>query len=114
MAPKLRKINKKQKLESVNLTNFDCALCPICCSILIEPVTTPCGHHFCLNCFNETVNNASLCCPLCRTRISSWLRVARKENNLINLPLWNEIQTKFGSYVQSKLAGNEGDIDNSK
>lgn len=41
--------------------------CPICLSILVEPVTTKCGHNFCFSCLEQLEENTTnKKCPLCR------------------------------------------------
>ena len=39
--------------------------CPICMEICAEPIVTPCGHFFCLQC-QTTVTSLGMACPLCR------------------------------------------------
>ena len=69
MAPKRKasgdKVKKKKNVEDLCLSDV---MCPICLSIMIEPVLMPCNHMLCLPCFNETVDQTSLQCPLCRKR----------------------------------------------
>ncbi|XP_069103655.1 E3 ubiquitin-protein ligase rnf168-like [Argopecten irradians] len=86
----------------------DC-MCPICMSILIEPVTMPCSHTLCMPCFKQNVEEASLSCPLCRTRISVWARRATKNGNLVNEKLWNTIKTSYRDKVDKRLAGDDDD-----
>ncbi|KAJ8934645.1 hypothetical protein NQ314_013244 [Rhamnusium bicolor] len=86
-------------------------LCPICRSILIEPVSLPCSHGFCSSCFDGTMENANLVCPLCRIRIGSWLRKAKKEAKLVNEELWNAIKDKFPQQVKNKLNGIDEDFE---
>ena len=87
-------------------------MCPICLSILIEPVRMPCSHILCMTCFTSNVDQSSLCCPICRARISSWCRKATKQNTLVETQLWQFIQKKFGGNVASRLAGvDEVDVD---
>ena len=87
-------------------------MCPICLSILIEPVRMPCAHILCMTCFTSNVDQASLCCPICRARISSWCRRATKQNKLIEPDLWEFIQKRFEGNVASHLAGvDEEDVD---
>lgn len=107
MAPKRsRKTNLGvENIDKYNNIILDDVLCPICRSILIEPVTLPCNHVFCLSCFNGSMENNTLTCPLCRIRIGSWLRIARKENKLVNNVLWQKIQSKFSTEIQKKKAG---------
>uniref|UniRef100_A0A3B5PRE4 RING-type E3 ubiquitin transferase n=1 Tax=Xiphophorus maculatus TaxID=8083 RepID=A0A3B5PRE4_XIPMA len=92
------------------LTWEDC-LCPVCLDIFIEPVTLPCTHSFCKGCFLESVDKATLCCPMCRKRVSSWARRNNKKNTLVNLELWNRIQTLFPLQCQRRLNGQDAEED---
>ncbi|XP_075834838.1 E3 ubiquitin-protein ligase TRIM31-like [Microtus pennsylvanicus] len=43
------------------------AICPICEEILRDPVTTDCGHNFCLQCIHQVGKTTeNLQCPLCK------------------------------------------------
>jgi len=42
--------------------------CSICYEIMIEPVTTSCGHNFCYNCLRKAVET-KMTCPICRAEI---------------------------------------------
>lgn len=97
--------NLKQNIQDYTVLKLNDVLCPICRSILIEPVTLPCNHGFCLSCFEGTVKNANLVCPLCRIRIGSWLRKTKKDSNLINVPLWEAINNNYSQHVKNKLDG---------
>lgn len=99
--------NKLLKLEKLELNDV---ICSICQSILIEPVTLPCYHDFCQSCFNRSIENNALCCPLCRLRIGSWLRTATKQKNLINIQLWRFIKIKFDEQIDKKLKGEDIDL----
>ncbi|XP_021200343.3 uncharacterized protein LOC110383776 [Helicoverpa armigera] len=96
--------NKLLKLEKLELKDVFCSICQ---SILIEPVTLPCFHDFCHRCFNGSIENNALCCPLCRLRIGSWLRTATKQKNLVNVELWNFIQSKFPQEIEIKTKGED-------
>ncbi|XP_028164170.1 E3 ubiquitin-protein ligase RNF169-like isoform X2 [Ostrinia furnacalis] len=96
--------NKLLKLDKLELKDV---FCSICHSILIEPVTLPCFHAFCHNCFNGSIENNALCCPLCRLRIGSWLRTATKQKNLVNVELWNYIKSKFSYEIATKTKGED-------
>ncbi|XP_075983374.1 uncharacterized protein LOC142981372 isoform X2 [Anticarsia gemmatalis] len=96
--------NKLLKLEKLELKDVFCSICQ---SVLIEPVTLPCFHDFCQRCFNGSIENNALCCPLCRLRIGSWLRTATKQKNLVNVELWNFIQTKFPKEIETKTKGDD-------
>lgn len=108
MAPRrsVRSVNAANQINYNNLKLND-VLCPICRSILIEPVSLPCNHGFCSSCFENTIANTNLVCPLCRIRIGSWLRTSTKDNKLVNAVLWNAIQKEFPKQVKNKLAGIE-------
>ncbi|XWS51515.1 hypothetical protein CRYUN_Cryun12cG0182400 [Craigia yunnanensis] len=43
--------------------------CTICLNMLDRPVTMPCGHNFCLKCFQTSIRQRNRTCPLCRTQI---------------------------------------------
>ena len=51
--------------------------CSICLSILIEPVTGPCGHNWCRACIGkwQRTTPGSGNCPVCRARLPPTLRV---------------------------------------
>ncbi|XP_010430570.1 PREDICTED: E3 ubiquitin-protein ligase ORTHRUS 1-like isoform X2 [Camelina sativa] len=64
----------------------------ICCSICIKlperPVTTPCGHNFCLKCFEKWVAKGNLTCMTCRGKIPKHVA----QNPRINLALVSAIR----------------------
>ncbi|XP_066097014.1 E3 ubiquitin-protein ligase RNF168 [Saccopteryx bilineata] len=82
-------------------------LCGICMEILIEPVTLPCNHTLCNACLQWTVENANLCCPFCRRRLSSWKRYHTRRNSLINEKLWEIIQKHYPKECKLRASGQE-------
>ncbi|XP_077205190.1 E3 ubiquitin-protein ligase RNF168 [Paroedura picta] len=84
----------------------DC-ICNICMEIFLEPVTLPCQHTLCNPCFQLTVEKASLCCPFCRRRVSSWARYNARKNTLINLKLWEAIQKYFPEECKRRINGQD-------
>lgn len=61
----------------------DQLLCPICLNVLTCPVSTPCGHNFCMSCLATYWNSTPLCqCPVCRERFD--LRPHLKVNTFIS------------------------------
>ncbi|CAM4338859.1 unnamed protein product [Lepidochelys olivacea] len=50
------------------------AECPLCREALVEAVTPPCRHSLCRSCFQRCLQGPGLCCPLCRSRLSTWAR----------------------------------------
>ncbi|XP_058250887.1 E3 ubiquitin-protein ligase TRIM39-like isoform X2 [Hemibagrus wyckioides] len=51
---------------SRSLLSEDQLQCPICLDVFTDPVTTSCGHNFCMICLKEFWDSSSHCqCPLC-------------------------------------------------
>ncbi|KAK2860475.1 hypothetical protein Q7C36_004641 [Tachysurus vachellii] len=45
--------------------------CSVCLDIFTKPVSTPCGHNFCMVCLNKYWDNSQRCtCPLCKKEYS--------------------------------------------
>nr|XP_021548032.1 E3 ubiquitin-protein ligase RNF168 isoform X3 [Neomonachus schauinslandi] len=83
--------------------------CRICVEILIEPITLPCNHTLCNPCFQSTVEKASLCCPFCRRRVSSWTRYHTRRNSLVNMELWELIQKHYPKECELRVSGQESE-----
>ncbi|XP_024096965.3 E3 ubiquitin-protein ligase RNF168 isoform X1 [Pongo abelii] len=83
--------------------------CGICMEILVEPVTFPCNHTLCKPCFQSTVEKASLCCPFCRRRVSSWTRYHTRRNSLVNVELWKIIQKHYPRECKLRAPGQESE-----
>ncbi|XP_041511651.1 LON peptidase N-terminal domain and RING finger protein 2 [Microtus oregoni] len=63
-------VNSLEEPEfTIDLADFECALCM---RLLFEPVTTPCGHTFCLKCLQRCLDHAPHC-PLCKDKLSELL-----------------------------------------
>lgn len=46
--------------------------CSICQQVLADPVTTPCGHNFCLVCIGQLWDSSDVCqCPACNKTFAS-------------------------------------------
>ncbi|KAJ8281735.1 hypothetical protein COCON_G00042540 [Conger conger] len=50
--------------------------CSLCMRLFFEPVTTPCGHTFCLKCLERCLDHNSKC-PLCKEDLSEYLAQRR-------------------------------------
>ncbi|KFZ57144.1 E3 ubiquitin-protein ligase RNF168, partial [Antrostomus carolinensis] len=94
------------KKSEAPLSLSDC-LCQICMDIFVEPVTLPCNHTLCNSCFQLTVEKASLCCPFCRRRVSSWARYNARRNTLINWELWEKIQKNYPKECERRINGQD-------
>lgn len=58
-------------LESLHSELMDVLECQLCYMLLYQPLTTPCGHTFCRQCFARSLDHSSTC-PLCRTDMPSF------------------------------------------
>ncbi|KAK1786060.1 hypothetical protein P4O66_017790 [Electrophorus voltai] len=85
------------------------ARCPVCLEILLEPVTMPCRHSVCLHCFKRTVEFTSLCCPLCRLRVSSWARKQSREKSLVNIELWEMVRQSYPERCKRRIEQRDGE-----
>ncbi|KAM5163146.1 E3 ubiquitin-protein ligase RNF168 isoform 1-T2 [Mantella aurantiaca] len=92
------------KKPTCPLQRSEC-LCAICREILLEPVTLPCNHTLCHPCFQMTVEKASLCCPFCRLRVSSWARRNARSGTLVNQELWKTIQRQYPEECHRRACG---------
>ncbi|XP_047477633.1 E3 ubiquitin-protein ligase rnf168-like isoform X2 [Penaeus chinensis] len=90
----------KGALQELTLADVKC---PVCLSILIEPVTMPCSHTLCMPCFVQNVAQTALACPLCRKRISVWVRRSTKAKKLVDKRLWDKIQENFSNLIEARL-----------
>ncbi|XP_035522936.1 E3 ubiquitin/ISG15 ligase TRIM25-like isoform X2 [Morone saxatilis] len=53
--------------SSSSLLSEEQFLCPICLDVFNRPVSTPCGHNFCMSCITTYWTNALVCqCPVCK------------------------------------------------
>lgn len=53
----------------VDIVDFECTLC---CRLMWQPVTTPCGHSFCRTCLDRCMDHKAAC-PLCQTSLEIYL-----------------------------------------
>lgn len=64
------------------LTVQDPFCCPVCLDLLMDPVTIPCGHSYCLKCINGWWDQKGLyVCPQCRETFTP--RPALKKNTIL-------------------------------
>ncbi|KAI4890825.1 hypothetical protein NFI96_009097, partial [Prochilodus magdalenae] len=57
--------------SSSSLLSEDQLLCSICLDVFTDPVSTPCGHNFCMSCLKDYWDSSSRCqCPVCKEEFS--------------------------------------------
>uniref|UniRef100_W5LIW2 E3 ubiquitin-protein ligase TRIM39-like n=1 Tax=Astyanax mexicanus TaxID=7994 RepID=W5LIW2_ASTMX len=57
--------------SSSSLLSEDQLQCSICLDVFTDPVSTPCGHNFCMVCLRKYWNSSSHCqCPVCKEEFS--------------------------------------------
>ncbi|XP_022598264.1 zinc finger protein RFP-like [Seriola dumerili] len=55
--------------SNVTLLSEEQFLCPICLDMFTRPVSTPCGHNFCISCLTSYWDNEPICqCPVCKEK----------------------------------------------
>ncbi|XP_008842168.1 LON peptidase N-terminal domain and RING finger protein 3 isoform X1 [Nannospalax galili] len=69
---------------SIPLVSFDASdlECSLCMRLFYEPVTTPCGHTFCLKCLERCLDHNAKC-PLCKDGLSQCLPSRKYSKNVI-------------------------------
>uniref|UniRef100_UPI0035901B5C E3 ubiquitin-protein ligase RNF169-like isoform X1 n=1 Tax=Myxine glutinosa TaxID=7769 RepID=UPI0035901B5C len=88
----VRRAPQSHHASSLSSLRFRDCRCPICMDVLLEPVTLPCKHSFCLACFEQASQAVSLTCSMCRKRFATWARQASRRGSLVNVPLWRAVQ----------------------
>lgn len=111
MAGKKAKARPTVPKASVGKLQPDGVLCPICRTIFDHPVTLPCNHAFCRPCFEGSMQNTNLMCPLCRLRVGSWYRRTKKDGKLVDEELWKAVQQQYPLEVKNKLQGLDSEIE---
>ncbi|XP_065266535.1 LON peptidase N-terminal domain and RING finger protein 3 [Emys orbicularis] len=64
---------RRVSFEFVDPSDLDCSLCM---RLFYEPVTTPCGHTFCLKCLERCLDHNAKC-PLCKEGLSECLALRK-------------------------------------
>ncbi|XP_078126782.1 E3 ubiquitin/ISG15 ligase TRIM25-like [Sander vitreus] len=83
-------------------------LCPICLDVFTDPVTTSCGHNFCMNCITEHWNtNDQYLCPMCKNVFNT------KPELLINTFI-SEMVAQFRQSAQQKASSSSSEQQVSK
>uniref|UniRef100_A0AAR2LPP6 Uncharacterized protein n=1 Tax=Pygocentrus nattereri TaxID=42514 RepID=A0AAR2LPP6_PYGNA len=57
--------------DSSGLLSEDQFLCSICLDVFTDPVSTPCGHNFCMKCIRTCWGDSEQChCPFCKEKFT--------------------------------------------
>lgn len=55
--------------SSISVLSEEQFLCPICLDMFTQPVSTPCGHNFCMSCITCYWQTSLVCqCPVCKEK----------------------------------------------
>lgn len=67
-------------LEHLKETTRNELDCQVCYALILDPLTTPCGHTFCRKCVTRVLDHSNLC-PICRRLLSIPPDVSRVPGN---------------------------------
>ncbi|KAK2860040.1 hypothetical protein Q7C36_004206 [Tachysurus vachellii] len=77
--------------------------CPICLDVFTDPVSTPCGHNYCMICLKEFWDSSSHCqCPVCKEEFPK--RPALRVNTFISAlaaPFKKSVQVKSSTATEN-------------
>jgi len=71
--------------------------CPLCLKILLDPLTTPCGHNFCRYCLHRCLE-AKQECPICRRSV-----YMDAQDHPVNTLLRNLVMQTFGDEMEERV-----------
>ncbi|CRG86769.1 hypothetical protein PISL3812_03781 [Talaromyces islandicus] len=88
--------------------------CQVCYGLMVDPLTSPCGHTFCRRCVARVLDHSNLC-PICRRKLSLPLALMLEPINgilsdLINNFYPTEIESRRGAMTQDTLLGEDKDL----
>ncbi|KAJ8332319.1 hypothetical protein SKAU_G00426740 [Synaphobranchus kaupii] len=79
--------------ELIDASDLECSLCM---RLFYEPVTTPCGHSFCLKCLERCLDHNAKC-PLCKEDLSEYLAQRRYSKTFL-------MENLIAKYLSEELA----------
>uniref|UniRef100_G3Q7T8 E3 ubiquitin-protein ligase TRIM39-like n=1 Tax=Gasterosteus aculeatus aculeatus TaxID=481459 RepID=G3Q7T8_GASAC len=83
-------------------------LCSICLDVFTDPVTTSCGHNFCINCINEHWNTSDQnLCPMCNKDF-----ITRPDLRVNTM--FSEMVVQFRQSAQQKASSSSSEQQESK
>ncbi|KAI9848353.1 MAG: hypothetical protein M1838_000539, partial [Thelocarpon superellum] len=66
-----------QHLKEATRSELDCQ---VCYGLMLDPLTTPCGHTFCRKCLQRVLDHSSIC-PICRRSLEVPASLAMEPSN---------------------------------
>eukprot|EP00118_Oscarella_pearsei_P021189 m.236620 g.236620 ORF g.236620 m.236620 type:complete len:591 (+) comp40136_c0_seq9:168-1940(+) len=92
--------------DMVRLDDFECVLC---CRLLLEPLTIPCGHVFCRSCINRSLDHRPFC-PSCRHPLQEYLATYVGRKQPVTAVLEKLIKKYFASEYQKRQTEQEQEL----
>lgn len=83
-------------------------VCIICTCLAYPPVTLPCDHLFCNECYENIKREGALTCPICRKRFGTFDR--RMKSDVVNVNLQEAIVRFFPERVELRISGQDDGI----
>lgn len=78
--------------------------CSFCMQLPERPVTTPCGHNFCLKCFQKWIGQGKLTCAKCRSAIPSKMASQPRINSALVIAIrMAKVSKNIGSGETSRV-----------
>ncbi|UZJ56902.1 hypothetical protein CBS101457_006222 [Exobasidium rhododendri] len=97
-APKISTVDQGLTFDTLHSELMDILECQLCYQLLYQPLTTPCGHTFCRQCFARSLDHSSAC-PLCRTEMPSFAFFQEHPSNVF---LMNLLTAEWDSSSQEE------------
>ncbi|KAJ9270323.1 hypothetical protein DTO212C5_3566 [Paecilomyces variotii] len=98
-----------EKIKDVTRNELDCQ---VCYSLILDPLTTPCGHTFCRKCLARILDHSNLC-PICRRKISMPPAVSSEPVNgllsrLLDTFFENQVSARREAAARDEVGLNDG------
>ncbi|KAM7535415.1 hypothetical protein Aperf_G00000093470 [Anoplocephala perfoliata] len=75
-----------------------------------KPINLPCGHTLCQECLEKSMAMATLGCPICRYRLSTWKRKFKDVSACIDKERDERIARLFPRYYSQRKSGLEASL----
>ncbi|XP_063049673.1 E3 ubiquitin-protein ligase TRIM47-like [Engraulis encrasicolus] len=99
-------------MASASSQEEDSFTCPVCLGLLRDPVTTACGHNFCMKCikgcWDQEDGKGEYSCPLCKHTFDS--RPVLHKNRLMAEMVEKFGKTRFQAAATARCYAGPGDV----